>query len=220
MASPMVKICGLRSSEHALVAAAAGADLLSFNFIEGVRRQLQPAEGRSILSGYRAAHGPGGPRAVGLFLNQPASFVNEVSASAGLDLAQLCGNESPEYAALIEIPTLKQVRVREGATPSQLRQVVEEELRHHEMIVLDRYDPATPGGAGIAFDWRAAEGVADMPNVLLAGGLTPENVRTAIASLHAWGVDVSSGVETGGVKDSEKIRAFIEAAHTPDRTIG
>jgi phosphoribosylanthranilate isomerase len=85
------------------------------------------------------------------------------------------------------------------------------------MVHLDREDPDVPGGGGVAFDWRSAEGVAGLPNVLLSGGLNPDNVARAIGQVHPWGVDVSSGVETAGQKDPEKIRRFISAARATDR---
>ena len=81
-------------------------------------------------------------------------------------------------------------------------------------LLLDSYDRHTFGGSGLSFDWAAAEGVANLDNVLLAGGLNPENVQSAIAQLSPWGVDVSSGVETDGVKDPGRIRAFISAVRT------
>ena len=212
MSAPRVKICGLRSAEHAFAAAEAGADLLGFVFVEGVRRQLQPDQGREVISAYRAAHGPGGPKLVGLFRNQPADWANDVIRETDLDLAQLCGDETAEYAAALAVPAIRQVLVRPDTIPEQLRRAVTDALDVHEMVVLDRYDPDAPGGTGKAFDWNVAKRVADMCGVLLAGGLGSENVTDAVRMLRPWGVDVSSGVETDGVKDPAKIRAFIAAA--------
>jgi len=212
MSPPRIKICGLRAAEHALVAADAGADLLGFVFVEGVRRQLQPGQGRDVISAYRAAHGPGGPKLVGLFRNQPGDRVNRIIGDVGLDMAQLCGDETSEYAASLVVPTVRQVLVRPNTDREQLRRKVDGALDDHEMVVLDRFDPGAPGGTGKAFDWRVAEGIAGMPGVLLAGGLNPDNVADAVRLLRPWGVDVSTGVETDGVKDPAKIRAFIEAA--------
>ena len=212
MSPTRVKICGLRAAEHALVAADAGADLLGFVFVEGVRRQLQPDAGRDVISGYRAAHGPGGPKLVGLFRNQPVEWVSEVIRDAGLDMIQLCGDESPEYAAHLKVPAIRTVRVRDETTRQQLDREVGEALAAHEMVLLDRYDPGTPGGAGKTFDWRVAEGVAGTQGVLLAGGLDPGNVGDAVRLLRPWGVDVSTGVETDGAKDPARIKDFIEAA--------
>ena len=214
MSPTRVKICGLRTAEHALAAAGAGADLLGFVFVEGVRRQLQPGEGRDVISEYRAAHGPGGPGLAGLFRNQPVEWVNGVIREVGLDFAQLCGDEAPEYAAGLAVPAIRQVFVRPDTSPEQLRRSVTDALDAHEMVVLDRFDPGTPGGAGKAFDWRVARGIAGIRGVLLAGVLDPGNVADAVRMLQPWGVDVSSGVETDGVKDPARISAFITAARS------
>ncbi|MEE8046368.1 MAG: phosphoribosylanthranilate isomerase [Dehalococcoidia bacterium] len=222
MASPTsttrIKICGFRSSEAALVAANAGADLLGFNFVEGVRRQLQPDEGTQIIAEYNAAQSQSEntnrPGLVGLFLNQDPDFVNDLSREAGLDYLQLCGDEDAEYMSKMELPIFKMVRVKPGKTPADLDQIVSPILSANHGILLDRYDKATPGGSGKSFDWSAAEGIANRENTLLAGGLNPENVQSAIAQLAPWGVDVASGVETEGVKDHDLIQAFIKAVRS------
>ena len=153
-----------------------------------------------------------GPRVVGLFRNQPPAFVNGVARTASLDMVQLCGDENDAYYAQMDLPVLRQVRVRPGASASDLEAEVKAHLDAGRMVVLDAYHPDTPGGAGKTFDWSVAAGVAFMDGVLLAGGLTPDNVTDAIQQLNAWGVDVSSGVETDGVKDDVKIHDFITAA--------
>jgi phosphoribosylanthranilate isomerase len=164
-----VKICGIRSADAAIVASDAGANYLGFNFVEGVRRQIQPKDGVRIISEYKA------------------------------------GRKTANR------PVFKMVRVKSDSTPSELNYLVEPLLNDGHGIVLDRYDKQTPGGSGQTFDWASAEGIADREKVLLAGGLTPENVPSAIRQLSPWGVDVASGVETDGVKDPDRIRAFIEA---------
>ena len=210
-----VKICGLRSNEAALVAANAGADYLGFNFVEGVRRQLQPTEGTKIIAEYRAglsgSNNTNQPGLVGLFLNQDPDFVNETARNSGLEYLQLCGDEDADYTSKIELPIFKMVRVKEGDTPSDLDRIITPLLNAGHGIVLDRFDKKTPGGAGLTFDWSAARGIVNRDNVLLAGGLKPENVQSAITELSPWGVDVASGVETDGIKDPQRIRAFIEA---------
>ena len=210
-----VKICGLKSADAAIVASDAGADYLGFNFVEGVRRQLQPEDGIRIITDYRAGRKTQNkPGIVGLFLNQDPDFVNDLSRNAGLDYLQLCGDEDADYISKIELPVFKMVRVKSGSTPDDLDNLVSPFLDAGHGIVLDRYDKATPGGSGLAFDWSAAEGIADRNRVLLAGGLTPENVQSAIHQLSPWGVDVASGVETNGVKDPVRIKAFINAARS------
>jgi len=207
-----VKICGLRSAEAALVASEAGADFLGFVFVEGVRRQLLPDEGARIISDYKKARtGSNTPRIVGLFRNQDADWVNQTARQADLDYLQLCGDENYEYMDRMVLPVLKQIRVRKGTTPEKLAGIVSPYLASNRSVVLDRYDRDTPGGSGRTFDWATAEGVANLDNVLLAGGINPENVGSAINQLSPWGIDVSTGVETDGIKDPVRIRAFIDA---------
>jgi phosphoribosylanthranilate isomerase len=106
------------------------------------------------------------------------------------------------------------VRVKDGTTPADLDRVITPLLDAGHGVLLDRFDKTTPGGSGLSFDWSTARGIANRKDVLLAGGLKPENVQSAITQLSPWGVDVSSGVETDGIKDPDRIRAFIEAARS------
>jgi phosphoribosylanthranilate isomerase len=223
MGAPRVKIDGLRDSAHAALAARSGADFLGFVFVEGVRRQLQPTEGRAIVAALRKelSNWDGHvPQLAGLFRNQPLQWVRGVMENVGLDVAQLTGEEDLDYAAALGVPIIKQVRVKPGDTGDDVLAGVRPWLDAGHRVVLDRYDPSTPGGAGKVFDWSAAEGVADLEGVLLAGGLDPENVGDAVTQLQPWGVDVSSGVETDGAKDADKIAAFIAAAQSPLPTAG
>ena len=209
-----IKICGIRDVEAATSAAIAGADYLGFNFVEGVRRQLQPDEALEVISNYRSAQKPHNPKLVGLFRNQAPEFVNEIALLTGLDYVQLCGDEDETYNEQMDLPIFRQVRVKQGTTPQQLSGIVSPHLDASRFVLLDSYDKQTYGGSGQTFDWAAAEGVANRDNVLLAGGLNPENIEAAIAQLSPWGVDVSSGVETDGVKDPDRIRAFISAVQS------
>lgn len=213
--TPKIKICGLRDTEAALVAARSGADYLGFVFVEGVRRQLQPAQGMMVVRGFRIRgyrRGKPGPKLVGLFRNQPVEVVNNIARVVDLDLVQLNGDEDETYIRKMWKPVIRQVRVKQGATPADVESLVQPHLDAGRIVLLDRHDEKVPGGGGVAFDWASAVGVASRERVLLAGGLTPENVQAAISRLHPWGVDVSTGVETDGVKDHGKIEAFIAAA--------
>ncbi|MEX0762755.1 MAG: phosphoribosylanthranilate isomerase [Dehalococcoidia bacterium] len=212
---PKVKICGLRDAASALAAADAGADFLGVVFVEGVRRQVQPSDARAFVDQYRDGRqhtDAPPPKLVGLFRNQPADWVNQVVTEIGLDYVQLCGEEDEAYISQLSTPVFRQVRVKEDASPAGLTGEVAPHLASGRIVVLDRYDAKLPGGGGEVFDWSAAVGIAAEEHVLLAGGLTPENVRSAIDRLHPWGVDVSSGVEVNGTKDPSRIRAFVQAA--------
>jgi phosphoribosylanthranilate isomerase len=210
-----IKICGLRDAENALVAARAGADLLGFNFVEGVRRQLRVDEGVEVIEAYRESHGPAGPKVVGLFADQTVEFINATVQRCGLDLVQLCGNEPPTLWSALDARVIRQVKVRDDSprrvAVDEVRRKVDEAVSAGHMAVLDKYQKGLLGGTGLSFDWRVAAEVAGQFDLLLAGGLTPQNVNAAIEAARPWGVDVSSGVETDGLKDPSKIVAFAEA---------
>ncbi|MBM3945757.1 MAG: phosphoribosylanthranilate isomerase, partial [SAR202 cluster bacterium] len=210
-----------------------------------------------IVSAYRQQHGPGGPKLVGLFADQPLDEVNGIVDACGLDYAQLCGDEPPEYWKQVAVPIIKQIKVHsspsplegvgqsplplreraygprrvgahrgEGeATPEDVDAILEHTLRRVEEVLaaghkalLDSYEPGHLGGTGRTFDWAVARRIAQRHDIVLAGGLTPDNVGEAIAAVRPWGVDVSSGVETGGVKDDAKIRAFAAAVRKADNS--
>ena len=218
-----LKICGLRDAANALVAAEAGADFLGFAFVPGARRQLAVEQARTVLQEYRRRRRKSGPRLVGLFANQPMDEVNRTVERCGLDLAQLCGDEPPEYWRGLAVPVIKQVGVRDQASGDQAvadtMRRVEEVTDHGHTAMLDRYEAGARGGTGRAFDWSIAAAVAKERDFLLAGGLTPENVGKAIATVGPWGVDVSSGVETDGQKDATKIKAFAREVARADRRV-
>ena len=234
------KICGFRDSSNALVAAESGADLVGFVFVEGVRRQLQPEQGAEIISQLRRSlnakaadistdiplslegegRGEGDvpayvPGIVGLFANQSVQFVNEVIRLCGLDYVQLCGDEPPEMWDLLDVPVIRQVKVREDLPRDESLEIacrqVREALDAGHNALLDKHQAGHLGGTGIVFDWSLARDIATDYRVSLAGGLTPDNVAEAISTVRPWGVDVSSGVETDGLKDPAKIRAFAAA---------
>ena len=208
----LFKICGLRDAAHAGAAVDAGASLLGFVFVPGVRRQLTEAEGRRVIEDYRKDRGEEAPRVVGLFANQPVEEVNRLAESCRLDMVQLCGDETPEYWERVDRPVIRQIKVpdsgcRERDTAQVMARVAEVVERGH-VVQLDSDQPGALGGTGHTFDWSIAREVAKRHDFLLAGGLDPDNVREAIEKVGPWGVDVSSGVETGGVKDVDKIAAF------------
>lgn len=207
----LVKICGLRTAEHALAAAAAGADLLGFVFAPS-RRQITPEHAATLATAVRAAQGPP-PLLVGLFVNAEPTTVNAVAAQVGLDYVQLSGDEPVGHADQIELPIIKAIRMDGSASERAWVQRATARAPGRAVILLvDAHVPGSYGGTGVVADWARVAELAALVPVLLAGGLTPANVAAAIARVGPYGVDVSSGVETGGVKDPLKIEAFIGAA--------
>src|SRR5689334_11720609 len=211
-----VKICGLRTIEHAVAAAEAGADLLGFIFAPA-RRQISPATAAQISQAARSAS-PAGRRItlVGVFVNEAPARMRAVAAECGLDAIQLNGDEPAEIAEqLSDIAVIKAFRF--DATPVEEAWLQSE--RANVRLLVDAHVPGAYGGAGVMADWDRARLLARQRPIALAGGLTPDSVGAAIDQVRPWGVDVSSGVETDGVKDVAKIRAFVDAARAADRHI-
>lgn len=212
-----LKVCGLRDPDNALVAAKAGADFIGMVFVPGVRREITQEIAQSIIQTLRSGLGSLCPQLVGLFANQSVDEVNRIARQCGLDMVQLCGDESLEYWAYIDIPIIKQIKIRdENSQPDSIKsssREIEEVRAAGHMVILDKYEKGAMGGTGKTFDWVIAKNLADMHDVILAGGLTPDNVGRAIQEVHPLGVDVSSGVETAGVKDASKILDFANEVH-------
>ena len=212
--SGVVKVCGLREPVHAAAAAAAGADLLGFIFAPA-RRQVTPDIARACGEAAREEAGDRRVLTVGVFVDASAEEMNAAAEVAGLDLLQLHGQEAPEVLELLARPVVKAVRPPSGTRSEEVRALAQRYRAGSVPVVaflLDGYDPTAAGGEGISADWRLAGALAaDLP-LFLAGGLTPDNVTDAIAAVGPLAVDVSSGVETEGVKDVAKIAAFVRAA--------
>lgn len=221
----LVKICGVRTPEAALVAADAGADLLGLVFYPPSPRHIAPHEGAEIVRAL-GAHGLR-PLVVGLFVNETPERINRTAREVGLDLAQLCGDEQPADLARIAVPLLRSLRLApdDGPARARARLTAATVMTHGRepgplgrplTPLLDAHVPGRYGGTGARADWEQAATLARLWPLFLAGGLTPENVGPAIMKVRPLGVDVSSGVETDGVKDSDKIRAFVRAVRAAD----
>ncbi|HET8733919.1 MAG TPA: phosphoribosylanthranilate isomerase [Anaeromyxobacteraceae bacterium] len=200
MSRVRAKVCGITRLEDALAAARLGADALGFNFWPGSKRFVTPAAAREIIRRLPPLVTP-----VGVFVNQPEDELRAVAAETGIQVLQLHGDEPPELCARLPLPVWKAVAVdRLGALSRLLSYEV-------QAFVLD-----TPsrgfGGSGRPFDWSLAEGVSEATPIVLAGGLTPENVADAIRAVRPWAVDVASGVESSpGVKDADRMARFLAA---------
>ena len=207
--SVQVKICGLRTPEHMQTAIDASADLLGLVFYEPSPRYIQPEQACTLLETVvPGVNGDPMPDTVGVFVNKEAAFINDVIEQVGLHFVQLHGNEPPEFCHQIKRPVIKALHLSSTADTGKVKAYQETTWR----ILLDTPTPKW-GGTGKTHDWSLARKVAQETPILLAGGLTPENVAEAIAQVHPWGVDVSSGVETAGVKDVGKIWAFVLGCH-------
>ncbi|MFC1990942.1 phosphoribosylanthranilate isomerase [Chloroflexota bacterium] len=212
-----IKICGIREEAHALAAAEAGADFIGLVFAPS-RRQMTQAQAKKITVAVKqSGHAT---ESVGVFVNMPAAMVNKIADACHLDWVQLSGDEPWEYCRGISKPLIKAVRVNNYQPAERIRANITIGERvlsaKKHFYLLDSHVKGKYGGSGKTFDWNLARQVAAQFPVIIAGGLAPENVAQAIEVAAPWGVDVSSGVETGDVKDIAKIRAFIETVRRAD----
>ena len=213
-----IKICGIQRPEDAVVAAEAGADFLGLVFVPQRRRRLTEGQAAQIVEALTECPGETtkyAPEVVGLFADQPIEEINRHVNSCRLERVQLCGNEALDYCGRVLVPVIKVIHVpEERAQDDDLDRLAERIQKYRDaghLVTLDRQVEGLQGGTGESFDWSIAASLAQAGHeFLLAGGLTPDNVAEAVRSVVPWGVDVSSGVETGGVKDTTKIRAFIQ----------
>lgn len=215
-----IKICGLRESKHISEAANVGVDFVGFVFVPNVRREISITKAQRIINEYRTLSVNNGPKLVGLFANQPQEHVNHIIDFCGLDMIQLCGNEEPEYWNEITVPIIKQIKVADndsqGYTISQTIAKVDKVVQHGHIPLLDKHESGSFGGTGLSFDWDIAKHISQQHDFILAGGLTPQNVGMATSTVRPWGVDVSSGVEINGTKNSHKIADFANQVQITD----
>jgi phosphoribosylanthranilate isomerase len=199
-----VKICGITNVEDALAAVRYGADALGFVFYAKSPRHITPEKAREIVREL-----PPFVTAVGVFVDERPKDVERLIEYAGLHCAQLHGDETPEDCR-IERKVIKAIRVREGGDVDSIKDY----LQVASAFLLDAYLPEVPGGTGRKFNWEHAARAKEFGRpVILAGGLTPDNVEEAIKQVEPYAVDVSSSVEAEkGRKDHERLRLFIQRA--------
>jgi phosphoribosylanthranilate isomerase len=199
-----VKICGITRREDALAAARFGASAVGFVFWRASPRFVDPDTAAAI----RAVI-PDGVQVVGVFVDQAVDEINAVADRVQLSAVQLHGGEDVAFAARVCRPVIKAVTL-EGETLAG--------WPDGTLLLIDAHDPIRRGGTGRVIDWSTAAAVAGRRRVLLAGGLSPENVREAIARVRPFGIDVSSGVESApGIKDQARLRKLFDAVASAER---
>ena len=206
-----IKICGIKDNAHAKAIADAGADFIGMVFAPSPR-QVTANRVRKIVT---SINNKPAPDTVGVFVNTPAAMVNRIADSYQLDWVQLSGDEPWEYCRELNRPIIKVVRVSRNYRPERIiadlsygDKVL---AKQPHIYLIDSNVPHRYGGTGQAFNWKLARPIAEKFPVIIAGGLTPENVGEAIRLIRPWGVDVSSGVEIKGAKDLDKMLKFINA---------
>jgi len=202
----VVKICGLTSLEDARHAWKCGADLMGFIFVPASRRHIEPAAAGEIIAALKREGCP--VQCVGVIAGETLDTANRIIDISGVDLVQLHGGESAQYARSLARPAIIVRRITDA--------VPWDELREYDAwaYLLDTYEKGALGGTGQTWRWEALEQApSGFERVIVAGGLTPENIACAVESLRPWGVDVASGVERApGEKDAASVARFIRQA--------
>jgi phosphoribosylanthranilate isomerase len=197
-----IKICGIKTVTDALAAMEAGADLIGFNFYPKSPRCISVGRCRDIMSAMRRY---GHITCVGVFVNAPAVTIRATMETCGLSLAQLHGDETSEWLSALNGKAFKAFR----GIPQSIDGFARDDA---PALLVDASVKGLYGGSGVTADWNGAAELAKQYPLLLAGGLTPENVAEAVQQVRPWGVDVASGVESGvGFKDPSKMKAFVNA---------
>ena len=213
-----IKICGLSEVKHALAAAEAGADFLGLVFAQS-RRQVSVEKALEVV---KAVHTfKPHQLVVGVFANSAADEVNRIAEYCCLDWVQLSGDETWHYCQQIDRPIIKAIHVSKTKTPEEIASEIATGcglLSGKGLVcLLDSEVGEAYGGTGKTFDWRLAREVSAKFHVIVAGGLDRDNVGRMVKKVRPWGVDVSSGVETNGRKDTAKISEFIQAVRAAAR---
>jgi phosphoribosylanthranilate isomerase len=199
----IVKICGIKTLKDAQAAIDAGADYLGFNFYPKSIRFIEKSACAKITSVLKREHPQ--VKLVGVFVNLPVDEIKDILQTCRLDLAQLHGDETPETFAQLAPHAFRAFR---GIPESNAGY----ERDEAPAMLIDAAVKGVYGGSGVTADWVAAAELAKKYPLLLAGGLTPENVADAVRQVRPWGVDVASGVESApGEKDAGKMKAFVQA---------
>jgi phosphoribosylanthranilate isomerase len=199
----IIKICGIKTLKDALAAIHAGADYLGFNFYPKSARFIEKEICVEITSVLKKEYP--NIKLVGVFVNSSVDDVKNILEICSLDLAQLHGDETPEIFSQLAPRAFKAFR----GIPEN---IIGYERKESPAMLMDAAVKNVYGGSGVTADWKSAAELAKKYQLLLAGGLTPENVAEAVGRVKPWGVDVASGVESAaGEKDAAKMSAFVKA---------
>lgn len=203
-----IKICGVTNIDDALMSIDAGADALGFNFVPGTPRYLKDTKAAAKI----IEQLPPFITTVGLFVNADPELIQSIADECHLDMLQLHGDESPQFCQGFNRRVIKAVRIKDELSCSHLSDY------RVSGYLLDTYVKGALGGTGVAFDWSLAVKAKQYGRIVLAGGLDPDNVASAVQQVRPYGVDVSSRVEASpGRKDPVKVRAFIQNVKEVDR---
>lgn len=207
-----VKICGISKVENAQAAVDAGADFIGIVFEPNSRRCVETEKAKKIIESTRIGNRTEKVLWVGVFANQSVEEVNRIVEYCGIDVVQLSGNESPQYCAQMIRPVVKVIHIgldADQVSLTEIRNGISSYETAECSYMLDTFKKGVLGGTGQVFNWDIAKVLSKERLLFLAGGLNIDNVSEAISKVRPWALDVSSGVESDGQKDSGKIHAFI-----------
>ena len=210
-----IKICGITSFDDARAAVDAGADMLGFNFYPASPRYIQPSAARAIIDALRSANSGTRVTMIGVFVNELLARIIDLAAELQLDGVQLHGDETEQFCQELK-HAIPQALLIKALTARQSPDL--DKLNDHcaDAIMVDAFDPQLRGGTGQVADWEIArEIVRYVPRLFLAGGLSPENVRDAVAAVHPYAVDACSSLEISpGKKSATRMKDFVTAVRT------
>lgn len=201
-----VKICGLRSLEHARFAAGAYADFVGFIFYKESLRYISPDEAGAIITWLE------GSKSVGVFVEQNIDDINDIALISGVDYVQLHGPFNPDSCALIERPIIRAISVNAHSDLGKVQQEIDSFEDYASYFLFDTAHKDLHGGTGEVFNWQILNQISLSKPFFLAGGINQENAASAISQVHPYALDVSSSLEsTPGKKDFEKMSDFFDA---------
>jgi phosphoribosylanthranilate isomerase len=194
-----IKICGITSLDDALAASDAGTDALGFNFYKKSPRYVEPQKAAEIIHQLPPFVMP-----VGIFVNEREDRIRDIQFTTGIKVLQFHGDERPDFCERFATRVIKAFQVKDKDSLKHMAHY------HVGAFLLDSYQEGVRGGTGAVFDWHLAVVAKTFGRVILAGGLTPENVAEAVKLVQPYAVDVAGGVEKSkGVKDHSRMRKFI-----------
>ena len=202
-----IKICGLKLKNDFEFVASLNVDYAGIIFVENVKRQISTTEAEKISDTMNKISNP--PKLVGLFADQKLEYIKKIYHRYGLDYVQLCGSENEEFLNELDIPFIKQIKLKNDINFKQIFNQIEFVKSIGGLVSIDTYKEGHYGGSGELINLSDAKKIINKYKVFLSGGLNSDNITNIIETINPWAVDVSSGVELNNKKNMSKIEKFV-----------